>query len=308
MPRNLRADFTTLELIARAADQGSISRAAETSSLALAAASRRITEFEKSLGIKVFERRARGVTLTPAGKLIVARLRTLLINVDGLSDTIEDIKSGVTEHLSVFACDSAISQFLPGLLNDFVSQFTHVRIELEELRSTEIVRAVTERQGSLGIVWGDIDTRGLVTAPFREDELAVVAPADHALARRRSVRFIEALSFDFVGLESDSPVFQLLHRQASALNRMLRVRVQVRGFDALCRMVEAGLGIGVVPLGVATSIGKAMAITVVGLREPWAKRNISIIYRRADELTAVENRFVAFCLKRTGDATATASR
>ena len=104
--------------------------------------------------------------------------------------------------------------------------------------------AVTERRGSLGIIWGDVDTRGLVIEPFRHDELALIVPAGHPFARRRSVRFVETLNFDFVCLEAESPIYAALRREAAKLNRQLRARIQVRGFDALCRMVEAGLGVG----------------------------------------------------------------
>lgn len=293
-----RPDFTTLNLIALAADKGSISSAAERMHLALAAASRRIAEFERDAGITVFKRHARGITVTAAGATLVARLRHVLDGVDSLADTLEDIKSGVTEHLKILACDAAIIQFLPGILKKFVASAPHVRVELEEMRSTDIALAVAERRGGLGIIWGDVDTRGLTSEPFRHDELALIVPAGHPFARRRSVHFVETLNFDFVCLEAESPIYAALRREAAKLNRQLRARIQVRGFDALCRMVEAGLGVGIVPRNVALSIAQPMAVVMVGLREPWAARELCIVYRDAEELTRVERQFVRFCGER----------
>ena len=152
-----QADLTTLALITLAADAGSISRAAARMHLALAAASRRITDFERHAGIAIFERHARGISLTAAGSTLLARLRLVL--VDSLADTIEDIKSGMTEHLAILASDTAIIQFLPGILKDFVSSFRNVRVELEEMRSTDIARAIGERRRGLGCCRADRITR-----------------------------------------------------------------------------------------------------------------------------------------------------
>ncbi len=288
-------DIRTLELIHVAAQEGSISRAAARMHIALAASSRRIAEFEAKTGVKLFERHARGIRLTPAGRVLLVRIQLVLGGMDSLAGTIADLKSGVTEHLSLVACDSAITQFLPRVLRDFLADHPKVRVAIEERRSNDIIRAVVERQRSLGIVWGDVDPRGLVTEPFARDELVLVVPKGHALARRRSVRFIEALAQDFVCLEMESPIYLWLQREASKLNRTLRTRIQVRSFDALCRMVESGLGVGVVPRLAALGFQPAMAIAMVELREPWIHRNLALVHRGLAELAPIERRFVAFC-------------
>jgi DNA-binding transcriptional LysR family regulator len=288
-------DMRTLQLIRLAAEEGSISRAAAREHLALAAASRRIADFEAKTGVKLFERHARGIRLTPAGRVLLTRVQLVLGGMDSLAGAIADLKNGVTEHLSLAACDAAITQFLPRALRDFLADHPRVRVALEERRSNDIVRAVMERQRSVGIVWGDVDARGLVTAPFARDELVLVVPKGHALARRRSVRFIEALAQEFVCLEMESPIYQWLQVEASRLERTLRTRIQVRSFDALCRMVETGLGIGVVPRLTALGFQAAMAISVVGLREPWAHRKLVLVHRGMAELASIERRFVAFC-------------
>lgn len=295
-------DVRTLELICAAAETGSISRAAARAHLALAASSRRIAEFEAQTGVPLFERHARGVRLTAEGRVLLARIQLALGGMDGLAATIEDLKGGAREHLALLACDSAITQFLPRVLRDFLAEYPRARVTIEERRSNDIMRAVFERQRNLGIVWSDMDLQGLVTAPFAKDELVLVVPAGHALARRRSVRFIEALAQDFVCLEAESPVHLWLQREASRVNRTLRARIHVRSFDAVCRMVECGLGVGVVPRLAAEGFVQSMAIAVVGLREPWVQRNLTLIHRGPEELGPMERRFLAFCGKRADAA------
>jgi DNA-binding transcriptional LysR family regulator len=292
--RHWGLDFVTLEVIAAAAEEGSISSAAKLTHLALAAASRRITEFERHIGVQVFERRARGVRVTLAGRPVLSRIQSLLAGMNNLSGTVEDLKNGVTDHLSLLANTSVILQFLPEVLARFVVAHPHVRVDVEEMVSSDIVEAVVERRGSLGVTWRDIDIQGLVAVPLGEDELTVIVPRRHALAKRRSVRFSETLAFDFVAFEAGSPLFVWFRREAGRLNRVLRARIQVRGFDALCRMVEAGLGIGIAPRGATQGLTKSMNIVLVRLNEPWAHRRFSVVYRSAEELATVERSFVSF--------------
>lgn len=294
MARSWPLDFVTIELIAAAAEEGSISHAARRSHLALAAASRRISDFEKRVGMRVFEREARGVRVTAVAEPLLVRIQALLAAYGSLSGAVEDIHHGVTDHLRLLANSSVIAEFLPALLASFTAENPHVRVEVEELSSLEIVQAVLRRRGSIGALWSDVGTHGLVAVPFGEDELVLVVPRRHALARRRSVRFADTLKFDYVMFDPASPLYLWLTREAARLNSLLKGRIQVRGLDAVCRMVEAGLGIGVVPRRAAESFGKSMSIVLVGLREPWARRQFCIVYRNAEELAPVERRFLGF--------------
>jgi len=294
MAKHWGLDFLTIELIAAAAEEGSISRAAKRTHLALAAASRRISDFEQRLGIRVFERQARGVRVAAAAEPFLLHIQSLLSGFATLSSAVEDVHLGVTDHVRLLANSSVIVGLLPELLARFMAENPHIRVEVEQLSSSEIVRAVMERRGSIGTLWGDVGTRGLVSTPFGEDELVLVVPHGHALAGKRSVRFQETLAYDYVMFEATSPLYLSLAREAGRLGALLKGRIRVRELDAACRMVEAGLGIGVVPRRAAQTFAKAMRIKLVALREPWVRRQFCIVYRSTEELAPVERKFVSF--------------
>jgi len=294
MTKRWGLDFLTIELIAAAAEEGSISRAAKRTHLALAAASRRISDFEQRLGIRVFERQARGVRVTAAAEPLLIHIQSLLAGLATLSSVVEDVHHGVTDHVRLLANSSVIVELLPELLAKFMAENPQIRVEVEQLSSSEIVRAVMERRGGIGALWGDVGTRGLVATPFGEDELLLVVPRGHALAGKQSVRFLETLAFDYVLFEATSPLYLSLSREAGRLGAALKGRIRVRELDAVCRMVEAGLGIGVMPRRAAQTFAKAMRIKLVALREPWARRQFCIVYRSTGELVPVERKFVSF--------------
>nr|WP_240731994.1 LysR substrate-binding domain-containing protein [Geobacter sp. FeAm09] len=122
--------------------------------------------------------------------------------------------------------------------------------------------------------------------PYHSDQLIVITPKDHPLARKRAVSFRETLEFDFVGLTVGSALHNQVLRAAQELDRTPKLRIQVNSFDALCLMVEAGLGIGIVPKGAAKPYFKGLRIRPVPLDEPWAHRELKLCVRSYGALHA----------------------
>ncbi len=143
---------------------------------------------------------------------------------------------------------------------------------------------MAEGVADIGIVAGTVDVGALATYPFRSDRFVVVTAADHPLARRPQVRFAEVLDFDFVGLDRASSLQRFLAGKASREGRPLRLRVQLRSFDAVCRLVECGVGVGVVPQTTAARAAKSMQLGVVELADDWAVRDLTIVVRAGEDL------------------------
>ena len=112
----------------------------------------------------------------------------------------------------------------------------------------------------------------------------VVTAVNHPLAARPRVSFAEVLAFDLVGLERSSSLQRFLTDKASRAGLPLKARVQLRSFDAVCRLVESGVGIGVVPQTTATRAAKTMALAVIDLADDWALRELTIVVRAGETL------------------------
>jgi DNA-binding transcriptional LysR family regulator len=167
-----------------------------------------------------------------------------------------------------------------------------VSIDLEERLSDEIVGLIAESVADLGIVAGTVDASALETYPFRKDRFVLVVPRDHPLARRARVPLAQVLDHDFVGLDRASAIQRFLADKAARIGQPLRLRVQLRSFDAVCRMVECKVGVGVVPETTARRIARSMAIAIVGLSDAWAVRELTICIRRLEELPPYARRLV----------------
>ncbi|KND61994.1 Transcriptional regulator, LysR family [Candidatus Burkholderia verschuerenii] len=283
--RNLlrRLDLTTLQLFLAVYEEGTLTRAAEREAIAVSAASKRLLELEQAVGATLFERRARGMELTPAGETLLHHARRVLRDVENIGIELAEHASGVRGYVRMMANLSAIVEFLPEDLRAFSCEHEQIKIDLEERPSGGIVEGVVD----LGICSGDADTRGLETAHYRHDRLAIVTPGDHPLAARASAPFADTLDYDHIGLHSASSINMRTHLAARQAGRALRLRIHMPGFDAVCRMVQAGMGVGVLPLQVFEAMGRQLGLAAVPLEDDWAARSLIIVVRDSNALSPV---------------------
>jgi len=280
----MRFDLTDLRLYCDVVEAGSITAGAERSALALAAASTRIRHMEAALGAELLTRSRQGVTPTPAGRMLLKHARGLLAQAARMREDLSAFAGGRSGEVRLLANTNALTEFVPEVLSSFLAAHPQVSVDLEERLSDEIVGLIAEGVGDVGIVAGTVDTGALQAFPFRSDRFVVVTAEAHPLAKRRSVPFAEVLDFDLVGLERSSSLQRFLTDKAARAGRPLRARVQLRSFDAVCRLVESGVGVGVVPQSIARRAVRSMTLAIIDLADDWAVRELMIVVRDLDDL------------------------
>ena len=280
----MRFDLTDLSLFRHVVEAGSITHGAARAHLALGAASTRIRNMEDTLGASLLTRGRQGVRPTQAGRTLLQHARTILAQAEILREDLGVYADGLTGQVRVLSNTNALTEFLPDTLSSFLATHRHVSIDLEERLSDEIVDLVAEGVADIGIVAGTVDAGRLTTYPFRSDRFVLVVARDHPLAKQNKIGFADVLDYDFVGLDRASALQRFLASKASRIGRPLRLRVQLRSFDAVCRLVEADVGVGIVPETTAQRAAKSSAIAVVELADTWAPRDLTICVRDFDAL------------------------
>jgi DNA-binding transcriptional LysR family regulator len=281
----MRPDFASLALFIRIAETRSITKAAAASHIALAAASRRVSQLEDQFGVQLLHRTARGVELTPAGTAMLQHARQMLGLADAMRAEISDYAKGVKGMVRVHANASALAQYLPDDLATFAAAHPAIKVTLAEERSGAIVQAVLSGTADVGIVMEGADPAGAQLFDYRADTLVAVVPRKHPV-RARALAFARLLDHDIVGLESNTVISQILLDQASKAGKPLRLRVQVKSFDVVARLIQAGLGIGVLPEAAARVYARSMGLRLVRLTDAWAERRMFVCVRKDSPLPA----------------------
>lgn len=299
----MRHDLVTLKLFIAVAECGNLTRAAEREHLAVSAISKRIGELEHQVGTELLQRFPRGIALTPAGQSLLRHARLMLQQLDRMESELAEYAGGVKGHVRMHAVASALIQFMPQDLESFVARYPGVRLSLEERTGPAVLQAIVDGSSDLGIVSTHWPLQGLTSYPYRQDRLMIGVPLKHPLARRRSVRFEQALDHAFVGPHADSSIAKLMNEAARASGKPVDQRIQVSSFDAMCRLVEKGLGITLLPGGVLAPHVEASRLRAIALAEPWAQRDLVLVVRDADASSAITRSLIEH-LQRAGSTLA----
>ena len=290
-------DLTDLRLFVLTAEEGNLTRAAGRQNLSLAAASARIKALEAQSGLHLFFREARGVRLTPPGEAFLHHARGVLRQTEQLRADLLEYGDGLGGHVRVFANTTAVTDFLPEILPGFLSANPRVNVDLQEKPNAEIPRGVLDGRADIGIVAGQVDALGLQAIHFSTDRLVLVTSRRHPLARRRRVSFSETLDEDAVGMQEGSTLQTFLSTVTSQLGKRLKLRIQLSSFDAMCRLIGAGVGVGIVPESAAQRNRESMHLALIELTDAWSVRERYILIRDNEALPAYAKALVdAICL------------
>ena len=280
-----RIDLRTLRFFVAICEEQNLTRAATREGVAASAVSKRMNEFELSFGVTLFKRLPKGMALTPAGEALLHHARVTLLNVEKIAVELSEYSQGVRGHVRMLANLSAIVQFLPEDLSAFFAAHGLLRVDLQERPSGRVISGIEEGAAEIGICSGAAETRGLEAFHYRTDHLVLVTPRDHPLASHDEVTFAETLDFDHVGLHTASSIYLRAQYAAMDAGKPLRLRINVPGFDAVCRMVQAGMGIGLIPDRAFEVLGAGMGLNATRLHDEWARRELKIVVRDADHLS-----------------------
>jgi len=289
-------DLTDLQLIVNIGDASSLTRGAEKSHLSLPAASNRVKNLEDHFGTRLFHRNSQGVTLTPSGEAFLRHARLVLRQIDHLRGDIHEYARGIKGQVRMVANTTAMTEFMPAVLSRYLASHPDVTVELRERLSYLVIKAVSDGSADIGIVAGRPAASELEYLPYREDRLVLVTPNEHPLAALKEVAFADTLSYEYVGLSEWSAIHAFLIKAADNLGHPFRFRVEVGSFEAVCRMIEANVGIGVVPERAAQRYAQRLNIKLVRLSDEWAERKLHICVRQLDQLPGFARELVSMLI------------
>jgi DNA-binding transcriptional LysR family regulator len=268
----MRFDLVDLRLFVAIVEVGSISKGAEAEHFALASASARISGMERTLGVSLLDRGRRGVVPTAAGRALLHHARSIGAAVEQMRGDLRGFASGLKGEIRMLSNTAALVELLPAALRSFLAAHPDVDIDIEERTSADIVLAVAEGRAEFGVVANTTDLGQLETIPLSTDRLVLIVPKTHALANRDAVTFAELLDEPFVGLSAGA-IHTHLADHAARLGRRINYRVRLRSFDAVARLVEAGVGLGILPMAAATHC-RTCGLAIVLLLDDWANRQL----------------------------------
>lgn len=284
-PTMVRFDISDLRIFVNVVQAGSITRGAERSHRAVASISTRIKEMEDEMGTPLLMRNRAGVEPTEAGKKLLGHAYRLLKEVQRMNDDLDEYGNRTKNFIKLYSNTVALYEFLQEPLSQFLKQSPSVTVTIEETVNDAIPAAVMDGRADIGVIAEPVDTRNLVTLPLATDAYVIVVPPTWNDIPASSARFEQFLDHDFVGPGRGTWMHTLLQQHAADHGKELRNSVQLRSFSLTCRMVAAGVGIGIVPASAALRAQSQVDLRVIQLEDVWANLPLKLCVRNQAELS-----------------------
>lgn len=273
----LHFDLRDLRVFTAIVLTGSITRAAEYVHLSPSATSDRLADLEKRLGIRLFLRQPRGMTLTSAGEVFERSAQRILHETDELEAKLSPFTYAWEKRLRIFSNYNAAVTYLPKYLGRFLSMHSDVQIDVIQAPSPEVVKQIAAGEGDIGVTAFTGSHPLLNFIPFSIDCLVGVVPPMHPLANCSSIAFSDLFPYNYIGIGPYSAMQEFLNKRAQEEGKTLRPHIIASSHDAVISLVAEGAGVSVLPSGVIT---KSKRVIELPLTEPWAIRRLRLCFRK----------------------------
>jgi DNA-binding transcriptional LysR family regulator len=204
-------NLSQLETFLTVARTGSFTRAADLVHLTQSAVSRQVQDLEESLGVQLFERLGRTISLTHHGKILVEEATRLLQNVKNVKDRLRDLDEEMSGDLRVGATVTAANTFLPSVLADFRRKNPRVNLSLQPGQSMGLLTKIRSNELDVAITGPVEEHPDLTSFAAIEDELVLVGAADHFLARKGTLKPNQLQGVGFISRDEGSDTQSLVN-------------------------------------------------------------------------------------------------
>lgn len=286
-------DLRQLRYFSALAETLNFHRAAERLNISQPPLTVAIRKLEQDLGVALFDRDPRGVRLTAAGQAALLPARDALAAAEAVREAVRQGAAGMRGRLAIGFIGSAIGELLPRIIPPFRAAFPKVELALEEMNSVEIVRAITARRIDIGLVRLPVmDTSPVAIDVIEQDVLVAAIPREDALARRRAIRLADIADHPLIIYSPVSVLhaaIRLAFQREGLIPRIAQEAIQVQ---TILSLVEAGLGISLIPARSARFAGEGVRIVPLAVPVP-----ITMGIARAADASPVALNFVAAARK-----------
>lgn len=280
----------------KVAETRNFTRAADDLHISQSALTVQVQQLEESLGIRLFDRNKRGVTLTAAGKDVYGALQRLFNDAQAIVDHAREVSSASTGFVSIAALPTACATVLPGILHTFAKIHPGIRIHITDLIAERVREAVLKRHVDLGIGTRHGRDSDLRATPLYQDRLVVFVAANHALGALKAITLREATAFDLILPARNSSVRQAVEAIAHRERLSFETRYETNFMPTALALVRAGLGIAILPESAAGL--EAHQFARIPLRNRFSSRHIELLQRKDVTLSPAAEVFAHFLVSR----------
>ena len=272
-----------LRILKAIAAEGSFKRAADTLYVSQPAVSLQVQNLERQLNVPLFDRGGRKAQLTEAGYLLLSYGDKVLTLCQETCRAIEDLQNLQGGTLIVGASQTTGTYLLPRMIGIFRQKYPDVSVQLQVHSTRRTSWGVANGSVDMAIIGGEVPTElqdVLQIIPYAEDELALILPISHPLAKIETIQKEDLYKLKFITLDSQSTIRKVIDKVLTNCDidtKRLKIEMELNSIEAIKNAVQAGLGVAFVS---TTAIEKELqmnTIHIARMKEVEVRRTLSVI-------------------------------
>jgi DNA-binding transcriptional LysR family regulator len=280
----MRINLADLQAFVAVADLGSFRAAADAVHLSQPALSRRIEKLEGALGVRLFDRTTRRVSLTAVGRDFSRKARTVLDDLEASLLAIRDVAATQAGEVTVACVPSAVYYYLPEVIRRYHEKYPRIRVRIIDEAANTVLAAVIRGEADFGVNFTGTQEPEIDFQPILKERFVAACRRDHPLARRKEVTWAELGRYEYMTVSKASGNRLLIDHALANQRDRPKWFYETRHVATLLGFVEAGLGVAAVP---QLAMPRKRHATLVGvpLVQPAVNRTLGLIRRHGRTLS-----------------------
>jgi len=293
----IHATLQQLRLFDAVARHGNVTRAAEEIHLTQPAVSIQVRRLEEKIGMPLLEQVGKRLHKTASGEKVHEACRDVLDRLDNLENALEELRETVAGPLKVTVV-SPTKYFLPYLLGDFIRLHPRVEPQLQITNRAKLLTRLNANEDDLYIMGRVPDDLDVISQPFLNNELVVVARPDHTLCQEGTISLHRLAEERMVGREPGSGTRKSVEQMFEHQGLSVTLSVELDSTEAIKQGVIGGLGFGVLPLHSIRLEMNAGVLKVLNVEGFPLHRQWFAVHRRGKHLSKAAHTFMEYLLEK----------
>ena len=287
-------NFHQLYIFHMVASHKSFSKAARELSISQPAVSIQVRDLENALGCSLLLRLRNGLKLTETGQAVFDYTRRIFALANEMHRVVQDIQGLAAGTLTIGSSTTPGEYILPWIIGKFRQLYPGIQVSLTIYNTQTVIDRIRAHELDIGMAGSSINLKGLVSFPYMNDEIALIAAPDHPAARKSEPDIQDLRDYDFIMRERGSATRRAAEEYLQARGISPTVTMELGGNEAIKRAVAAGAGIGVVSAFSIAPDAAAGFIKQLKVKRWDCHRPLSVFYRDERHLSAAQNAFLRF--------------
>lgn len=266
-------------------------KAAEKLNISQPSLSQQIRALEHELGMPLFDRIGKKISLTEAGKILLLHTKTIFREIEQTRSAIQDLNGLQHGSLTIGSLLTVVNYLLPPAILNFNKLYPNIELSVLGLRTGDIREKLLQNELDIGITFLPVQDKEIVSIPLYKSELTLVVPTGHTLTERSHISIVELQDYPLILLPKNFFLTELITSHCQQFDFTPKPILEISTMESLIQMVSKGMGITVLPKPYIDFLQNTN-IQALKIKDPTPTIDIGLIYRKDKYMCAATRAFI----------------